>query len=141
MASQRQYILHSPHAWLGETGARWKEADGPTRSSAFLVTDIGDCLVLKLSGFVQDQKATVEDVSENHLHLRVGGSWLRSLLSQADYPLDLEIQIHPAQGDQNPQSEVEVLIRDRRGDGQTSHFEVAARRIIWNLKHHLMAMN
>ena len=143
MSQHRKYILHSRHNWTGEpaeeTLARWAVSDETTRGNTFVVEDIRECLILKLGGFVQDQKATVRDVSENHLSLQVGGSWLGALLSEESCPLDLEIRLRPAEASHNPQAEVEVIIRDRRMIRQPNRFEIAARRVMWNLKRHLMA--
>ena len=143
MSQHRKYILHSRHVWTGtpveESATPWAVTDETTRGNSFLVEDIRECLILKLNGFVQDQKATVRDVSENHLSLQVGGTWLSSLLSGESCPLDLEIRFRPAAATHNPQAEVEVIIRDRRLIRQPNRFEIAARRVMWHLKRHLMA--
>lgn len=139
MSLHRKYTIHSQHEWLGETHVRWTDTDGPTRKDSFVVSDVGDCLLLKLCGFVDEQKAVIEDVCENRLTLNMGGSPLRALLSSQACPLELEIQLRPTEPGQNPQSEVEVTIRDLRWRGQTSRFEAAARRVLCELKYHLMA--
>jgi sarcosine oxidase gamma subunit len=139
MSHRKQYILHSQHEWLGESHIHWTESNGPTRSHSFVVSDIGNCLILKLCGFVDEQQGSVEDVSENYLHLKLGGSQMQSLLSASACPLDLEIRLRPVESVQNPQSEVEVTIRDRRWVKQTSRFEAAARRVLCQLQYHLMA--
>jgi|GEM_PF-2831375 len=143
MSQHRKYILHSRHIWTGvpaeETLALWSLNDETTRGNSFLVEDIRECLILKLEGFVRDQKAKVCDVSENHLSLQLGGSWLSSLFSEESCPLDLEIRFRPAEATHNPQAEVEVVIRDRRMFRQPNRFEIAARRVMWHLKKHLMA--
>lgn len=139
MSNRKQYILHSQHEWLGESHIHWTESEGPTRRNSFVVSDIGNCLLLKLCGFVDEQQAVIEDVSENRLSLNIGGSPLRALLSSQACPLDLEIRLRPTEPGHNPQSEVEVTIRDLRWRGQTSHFEAAARRVLCQLKYHLMA--
>ena len=111
-----------------------------TRQNSFLVTDIRECLILKLQGFVQAQKAEVCTVGENQLRLQIGGSWLGSLFSRESCPLDLEIRFRPVEPAHNPQAEVEVIIRDCRMLRGTDRFEAAARRVMWHLKHHLMAI-
>ena len=139
MSLHRKYTLHSQHDWVGESHVRWTESEGPTRSDSFVVSDIGNCLLLKLCGFVDEQRAVIEDVCENRLRLNIGGSPLRALLSSKACPLDLEIRFRPTEPGQNPESEVEVTIRDLRWRGQTSRFEAAARRVLCQLKSHLMA--
>lgn len=139
MTSPRKYILHSRHDWLGDTNVQWTESEGQTRSHSFVVSDIGNCLFLKLCGFVDAQQAVLRDVSENRVHLNLGGSPIRSLLSPDACPLDLEIRFRPSDPGQNPQSEVVVTIRDRRWRGHTHRFENAARRVLGQLKSHLMA--
>ena len=144
MTQQRKYYLHSRHYWSGgppeETTVQWSGADETTRENTFLVQDIRECLVLKLGGFVQDQKAKILEVGENHLRVQVGGTWLGSILSQESSPLEMEIRFRPAEASHNPQSQVEVIIHDRRFRHETSRFETAARRVMWQLKEHLMAI-
>lgn len=139
MSNSRKYTIHSQHEWLGESHIRWTDTEGSTRRDSFVVSDIGNCLLLKLCGFVDEQRAVIEDVSENRLQLNIGGSPLRALLSSQACPLGLEIRLRPTEPGQNPQSEVEVTIRDLRWRGQTSRFEAAARRVLCHLKYHLMA--
>lgn len=139
MTAQRKYILHSQHEWVGEPHVMWDKSEGPVRSNSFVVSDVANCLYLKLCGFVDSQQAVVQAVSENRLHLTIGGSPIRSLLSRKACPLDLEIRLRPAEPGHNPQSEVEVTIRDMRWIGRTNRFEAAARRVLCQLKDHLMA--
>ena len=107
----------------------------------FLVSDVGGCLFLKLCGFVESQRAEIRDVSENHLQLRIGGSSLLSLLAASACPVDLEIRFTAAAvTSRNPQARIEVTIRDKRWLGSEDRFEMAARRVLWQLKYHLMAV-
>ena len=144
MTQQRKYYLHSRHIWTGgppeDSGPNWTVTDETTRVNSFIIPDIRKCLVLKLDGFVQEHKAKVVSVSEDSLRLQVGGSWLGSILSKTSCPLDLEIRFRPAETAHNPHSEVEVIIHDRRFRRETSRFEAAARRVILQLKEHLMAI-
>lgn len=111
------------------------------RSDEFLVSDVGSCLFLKLCGFVESQRAEIRDVSENHLQLRIGGSSLLSLLAASDCPVDLEIRFSVAEeASRNPQARIAVTIRDKRWLGSEERFEMAARRVLWQLKYHLMAV-
>ena len=89
---------------------------------------------------MQDQKATVRDVTENSLRLQIGGTRLGSLLSRESCPLELEIRFRSAEATHNPQAQVEVIITDRRMIRQTNRFEIAARRVMWHLKQHLRAI-
>jgi hypothetical protein len=110
-------------------------------SDVFIVSDIGGCLFLKLCGFVESQRAEIRDVSETHLQLRIGGSWLSSWLVSASCPVDLEIRFTPSEEpSRNPQSQIEVTIRDSRWLGSSERFETAARQVLWQLKYHLMAV-
>jgi sarcosine oxidase gamma subunit len=107
----------------------------------FLVSDVGGCLFLKLCGFVESQRAEIRDVSENHLQLRIGGSSLLSLLAASACPVDLEIRFTAAaEASRNPQARIEVTIWDKRWLGSEDRFEMAARRVLWQLKYHLMAV-
>ena len=116
----------------------------------FLVSDVGGCLFLKLCGFVESQRAEIRDVSENHLQLRIGGSSLLSLLAASACPVDLEIRFTAAEvtahvsgaggASRNPQARIAVTIRDKRWLGSEDRFEMAARRVLWQLKYHLMAV-
>jgi hypothetical protein len=106
---------------------------------SFRASNIGNCLFIKLCGFIDAEQAHVQDVSENHLHLQMGGSRLRSLISTKINPLDLEIQLRPVENDSLPESEVEVTIRDRRWRQRPFLFETAARRAMLHLQDHLMA--
>lgn len=149
MTQHRKYYLHSRHIWTGappdDEGVAWSVSDEATRGNTFLVEDIRQCLVLKLGGFVQEQKATVCDVGTDHVRLKVGKSWLGGLFSETSCPLELEIRFRssPSQSEagRNPQAEVEVVIHDRRMIRRTNRFETAARRVMRELKHHLMANN
>jgi len=110
-------------------------------TDAFLVSNVGGCLFLKLCGFVEAQRAEIRDVSENHLQLRIGGSPLRSLLTTSVCPVDLEIRFSLAEeASHNPQARIEVTIRDKRWLGSEDRFEMAARRVLWQLRYHLMAV-
>ncbi len=149
MTQHRKYYLHSRHIWTGETPheeeAKWTVSDETTRGNSFLVEDIRQCLVLKLGGFVQDQKATVCDVSPDHVRMKIGHSWLGGLFTEKACPLELEIRFRPTQSqsasNRNPQAEVEVVIHDRRLIRRTQRFENAARRVLGELKYHLMAIH
>lgn len=148
MTQHRKYYLHSRHIWTGESledeEPRWSVSDETTRGNSFLVEDIRQCLVLKLDGFVQGQKATVCDVSSDRVRLKVGDTWLGGIFSDKSCPLEMEIRFRPtqqaAEPGRNPRAEVEVVIHDRRMIRRTNRFEIAARRVMRELKHHLMAI-
>lgn len=140
MTTPRQYILHPAHEWYGDgPSVHWTDADLSMRRNSFRVSDLGNCLFMKLCGFVDAEHAVVRDVSEDRLQLQVGGSSFRSLLSATACPLDLEIRLRPVEGNGLPESEVEVTIRDRRWRKQANLFETAARRVLFQLQNHLMA--
>lgn len=140
METARQYILHSAHEWYGDgPHIPWAEATATLRRMSFRASNIGNCLFMKLCGFIDAERARVQDVSENHLHLQMGGSRLRSLISKEINPLDLEIQLRPVESGSLPESEVLVTIRDRRWRQRPLLFETAARRAMLHLQDHLMA--
>lgn len=139
MTQSRKYILHNRHEWLGETQIHWSRANRSTRTNTFLISDIGDCLVLKLRGFVDEQQARIQEVSENQVTLQLGGSPWRAFLFGGECPIDLKLEFRRTISDRNPQSKVEITIQDRRWRGDTSHFETAARRVILQLQQHFMA--
>ena len=45
-------------------------------TESFTSCDLGNSLMLKLCGFIEDQQAEILDVNEKRLQLRVGRSWL-----------------------------------------------------------------
>lgn len=140
METARQYILHSAHEWYGDgPHIQWAEATATLRRKSFRASNIGNCLFLKLCGFIDSEQARVQDVSENHLSLQLGGSRLRSLISSEINPIDLEIQLRPVESDSIPESEVRVTIRDLRWRTRPYQFETAARRVLLHLQDHLMA--
>lgn len=116
-----------------------------SRTDTFLVTDIGTCLLLKLCGFVEEYRAEIREISENHLSLRLCGSWVQRLwsVSPLHYPLDLEILFVPSEmeTDSRPQSRVEIVVRDARFLTNTDRFEAATRRVLWQLRSHLLAIS
>lgn len=111
----------------------------PVTIDSFPVADIGGCLFLKLCGFVEAQQAEIRDVSETHLRLRIG-STLGAWMSRSTYPVELEIFFHPLESNSpNPQSQVDVVFRDIRWFRSSERFVESVRRILWQLKYHLMA--
>ena len=113
-----------------------------SHTETYLVSDIGTCLFLKLCGFVEAHHAKIRDVSENHLRLRFGGSWWEQLLdaSLAEPALDLEILFVSAEthSENHPQAWIQVIVRDRRLIPRPDRFEAAARRVLFQLRSHLM---
>ncbi len=115
-----------------------------SRTETYLVSDIGTCLILKLCGFVEEYRAEIRDVSENHLCLRLGGSWFDRLLGDGSlgHPLDLEILFVPveAEGGTRPLARVEIVVRDGQFLSPVDRFEAAARRVLWQLRNHLVVV-
>lgn len=115
-----------------------------SRTDTYLVSDIGTCLILKLCGFVEQYRAEIRDVSENHLQLRLGGSWLQRLLGDGSlgHPLDLEILFVPAgeESASRPLARVQIVVKDARFLSHSDRFEAAARRVLWQLRNHLMVL-
>ena len=115
-----------------------------SRTETYLVSDIGNCLMLKLCGFIEEYRAEIRDVSENHLRLRLGGSWLQRLLGDGrlGHPLEMEILFVPVETESatRPLARVEVLVRDARLLSPADRFETAARRVLWQLRNHLMVV-
>ena len=113
-----------------------------SRSETFVVTNIGTCLLLKLSGFVEAQRAVIRDVSENHLRLRLGSTWMEQLwgTNRFGHPLDLEILFAPISNtdESRPQVRVQIVVRDADYFSQPARFEMAASRILWHFRSHLM---
>ena len=108
----------------------------------FVVSDIGTCLFLKLCGFVEEHRAEIRDVSETHLRLRWGGSWLRQLCCEAGSRPPLEMLICFSSSDEGTvhaqKTRVEVVVRDGGVFTPQERFESAARRVIWQLRNHLL---
>ena len=117
-----------------------------SQTETYVVSNIGTCLLLKLCGFVEEQRAEIRDVGENHLQLRLGSSWLGRLLGSGDsgHPLQMDIQFDPdveSASSPRPQARVQIVVRDGRILGQSDRFEAAARRILWQLRGHLMVQS
>ncbi len=115
-----------------------------SRTETYLVSDIGTCLMLKLCGFIEQYRADIRDVDENHLHLRLGGSWFQQLLGRNSlgYPLDLELLFVPVESatDTRPLVRVQVVVQNARLISSPDRFEVAAHRVLWQLRNHLMVV-
>lgn len=115
------------------------------RTDRYLVSNLGTCLWLKLCGFVTEHQAEIRDVSEQHLRLRLGGTWLQRLLGTASpaYPLDLEIRITPTESEVESRSEaqLQIVIRDASLISHVSDFEAASRRVLWQLRNHMLVVS
>jgi len=113
-----------------------------SQTETFVVSDIGTCLLLKLCGFVEAQRAVIRDVSENHLRLRLGSHWIEQLLGAkaSGHPLDLEILFAPLESidDSRRQARVQIVVRDALYYSRPERFEAAAKRILWHFRSHLM---
>lgn len=113
-----------------------------SHTETYLVSDIGTCLILKLCGFVEEHRAEIRDVSENHLRLRLGGSWFQRLWGgrSLGHPLDVEILFVPVEAEQatRPLARVQIVVQDVRCLWPSDRFEAAARRVLWQLRNHLM---
>ena len=113
-------------------------------TDTFLVSDIGTCLILKLCGFVEEYRAEIRDVSENHLRLRLGGTWFQRILGDGSlgHPLDLEIAFVPVEATSGTRSLArdDILVKDAQLVSLSPRFESAARRVLWQLRNHLMVV-
>ncbi len=114
-----------------------------SRTETYLVSNIGPCLLLKLCGFIQEQRAEIHDVGDHRLLLRIGSTWLSRLTGSKSpgHPIDLEIRFNSLEESNHtthPQARVDILIRDRQFFFHADQFESATQQILWQLRGHLM---
>ena len=113
------------------------------QTEAYVISNVGTVLLLKLCGFVEASRAEIRDVSETHVRLHLGGSWLSQLWgsSRQDYPMEIEIHFQPVEAGANhsrPQAFIQITVQDARCVSRQDHFDVAAKRVLWKLRSHLM---
>lgn len=114
----------------------------PHRIDSYQVSNIGTCLFLKLCGFIDEVRASILNVDEEHLFLKVRPSrWPVWTGEGNGFPhMDIEIRISPvgAAGWRYPQAQIDVIVRDKSWFSNPARFEAASRRLLWKLRGHLM---
>lgn len=117
----------------------------------FVSMSVGNTLVLKACGFIEDQQATILDVTESSLRIRTGHPWYARLLSgsRLKKPLEVALRIQPLphQNDLSrfsPQNAdrycvIEARIAGRRISWSQPEFAEESRRLLWRLRSYFMA--
>ncbi len=118
----------------------------------FYTTNLGDLLLLKALGFIEDHHARILDVAENHLKLRVGNTFLERFFYRCSKERPVEITLHIRQEvDQEDSikeslrlpgiacSQVDVTIVPQSRAWKKSEFEQFSRRILWSLRQHFIS--
>ncbi len=127
----------------------------PAPRGPFLIThsltacDVGNTLMLKLCGFIEDQNAELLDVSEDCYRLKIGHARLTRFwhgISGHD-PLEVTLQIRrdqtyrpeTARGSRPANATVEIAVRPLGLGWRREKFNECGHRIVNRLRFHFMA--
>ncbi|SFI17035.1 hypothetical protein [Planctomicrobium piriforme] len=115
----------------------------------FVSLSVGNTLILKACGFIEDHQARILDVDESSLKVRIGFPWHRRWLHGLHRkPIDVSLQIR--RGEMLPESAsqklspdrycmIDVVIQPVALGWQTADFHQEARRLVWSLRSYFMA--
>ena len=140
----------------GEPSAFTKESDHdaegtPARqgiTSQFATCKIGGMLLLKLIGFVEDERAEILEVAEDHVVLRLGQPWYLRWWTGEERRRPVSVRLDFAEpGDDLPQwqqatarrSIVKVDIRSMTTSHRGRDFQRRADAVLRNLRLHFVA--
>lgn len=139
---------HQPHATSEERLTRYAQ-QGRCVSDQFVVCKIGGMLMLKLTGFIEDERAEVLSVSEDHVTLLLGRPWYRRIgcrSTERRRPVEVHIQFaEPGQKGVQWQaanarrSVVEIRLRPLTPTFTTRDFHRRADAILRMLRLHFVA--
>jgi hypothetical protein len=114
----------------------------------FLACRSGGMLLLKLSGFILEERARILEVSERHISLQLGQPWYRRWLRGGDRRRPIEVRIDFARTDESPdrwqvvnprRSVVDVQLRPLACLYPTHDFRRRAESIRQLLRQHFVA--
>jgi|GEM_PF-2237037 hypothetical protein len=121
----------------------------PPVGDRFVSLNVGNTLILKACGFIDDFQARILDVSETRLNVRIGAVWYRRLFNprlprQIDVDLqierDVESRLAPVrQFSASSYCTLSVQLRPVGPGWNQEQFHQAARRLLWTLRGHFMA--
>lgn len=113
---------------------------------------LGNTLLLKTCGFIEDHGAEILDVDEQFLRIRTGSHWLTSLLRSFRIPqtMVIELRIHPPQSQgelpgplpsrsRNSYCQIDVEIRPASPNWTREQFVQESRRMLFVLRSYFMA--
>jgi hypothetical protein len=117
-------------------------------TGSFTSCDLGNSLMLKLCGFIEDQHAEILDVNETRLQLRVGRSWLQRWWhgvrghGPLEVTLDIDRQAVRLIDDWRrihaPHAVVRVHVRPLGRLWRQDAFEESARQVMQRLRRYLI---
>lgn len=117
-------------------------------TESFTSSDLGNSLMLKLCGFIEDQQAEILNVDEQRLQLRVGRSWLARLWhgvrghGPLEVTLDIDRQavrhIDRWRRVHAPHAVVRVHVRPLGRLWRQDAFEACARQVMQRLRRYLI---
>jgi hypothetical protein len=117
-------------------------------TGSFTSCDLGNSLMLKLCGFIEDQQAEILDVNEKRLQLRVGRSWLQrwwhGVRSHGPLEITLDIDrqavrlIDDWRRIHAPHAVVRVHVRPLGRLWRQDAFEACARQVMQRLRRYLI---
>jgi hypothetical protein len=117
----------------------------------FYTLCLGNTLLLKACGFIEDYHAEILEVDETFLRLRTGTHWMKALIRSFRIPRVLEIQLHisPPQDDRtqgsslprsrNSYCQIDVEIRPASPNWTHEAFLEEAKRMLCVLRSYFMA--
>jgi hypothetical protein len=106
----------------------------PFHREELQVSDYGGTLLIKLCGFIQDERASLVSVDEDHLELRVGAARWRWLGFAPQFRLRLEFE---PQADRSRRTAVQVALDSNAPHSADAH--AAGWKLMYRLRSHLIA--
>ena len=124
-----------------------KKASAPLVQDSVVSCSTGGILFLKVCGYVEAEHAEILAVNETHLRLRIGAvSWFSRVFNGAT-PIEVCLNFtSPAANTENwlhthaSQAAIDVVIRPTSQFHDSTEFTDTARRALWRLRCHLLAM-
>lgn len=123
-----------------------------SQTDQFYSLCLGNTLILKTCGFIEDHQAEILDVDEQFLRIRTGSHWLKSLVRSFRIPqtLVIELRIHPPQNGRalpdslpsrspNSYCQIDVEIRPASPNWTREQFVQESRRMLFVLRSYFMA--
>lgn len=125
-----------------------KEASKDCVKDQFVTCTLSNLLMYKLCGFIQDERAEILDVSENHVRLLLGRPWLSRVWNGGERRRPLEVRLDFSEPSGNlakwqeahaERAVVDVTIRPRCVSFRKRDFHRRAYSILRNLRLHFVA--
>jgi hypothetical protein len=121
----------------------------PPIGDRFVSLNVGNTLILKVCGFIDDHQARILDVSETQLNVRIGAAWYRRVFNPGlprliDVNLKIERDAESRlaavrQLSASSYCTLSVQLRPVGPGWNPMRFQQTARRLLWTLRAHFMA--